>query len=203
MYSSCVRGDDNCAVDRVNRTNCKKCRLAKCFKIGMKGDKVAHRKNKMKKQNKAKSESDSSQLRITIDISPGSSVSEPLVTDPSGLETGGQLDATQENQDAVDICDIAEECVLEEFSATFTALTDDHLNCIIYEMMPSPKLTIEEEYRICEFEAAKEYLLVNIGKSLEQQIPNLREGLSMFFHAITVGIPFDYQKQLRFMHRSR
>ena len=36
----CSRKTDNCQVDAVSRTNCKKCRLKKCLAIGMKPEKV-------------------------------------------------------------------------------------------------------------------------------------------------------------------
>ena len=164
----------------MSRTNCKKCRLAKCFQIGMKKDKVAQRKNKTRKQNIKESE---------ISVSPSSN-------------RYSRTDSVEES-DCVDICELAEECILQEITDNFSPEKDQHLSNIIYEMMPSPKLTIEEEFRICEFEAVKEYLLVNIWKSLEQQIPNLKEDISLFLYAITMGIPIDFQKQLNFMQRRR
>ena len=194
-YTLCVRGDDDCLVDKVNRTNCKKCRLARCFKIGMKGDKVAHRKNKPRKKNKTGDGGDGdngSQITIRIDISPGETLSESESTVTNGGET-------------VDICEIAEKCVLEELSTPMTGgeAEADQLSSILQELLPSPLLTIEEEFRICELEAAKEFLMVNIFRSLEQQIPNLKDGISMFFFAITMGFPFDFRKQLSFMKRKR
>jgi len=39
-YRFCSRKTDNCQVDAVSRTNCKKCRLKKCLAIGMKPEKV-------------------------------------------------------------------------------------------------------------------------------------------------------------------
>ena len=32
-YDKCIRGGDNCIVDVVTRTNCKKCRLKRCFEV--------------------------------------------------------------------------------------------------------------------------------------------------------------------------
>ena len=32
---TCVRGTFGCAVDAVTRTNCKRCRLAKCLRVGL------------------------------------------------------------------------------------------------------------------------------------------------------------------------
>ena len=175
----CARGKGECLVDRVTRTNCKKCRLAKCFKIGMKKDKVAHRKNKKRKQN----------IKVS-EISGSQSFKESSRTD-------------SEKSECVDICELAEECILQELKDNFSPEKDQYLRNIIYEMLPSPKLTIEEEYRICEFEAVKEYLLLNIWKSLERQIPNLKDHISLFLYAITMGIPIDFQKQLNFMQRKR
>ena len=171
-------------MDQVTRTNCKKCRLAKCFQIGMKKDKVAQRKNKTRKRNIKESE-----------------ISEKSVY-PSSNGSSRTV-SVEEESEYVDICELAEECILQELANNFSPADDQHLSNIIYEMMPSPKLTIEEEYRICEFEAVKEYLLVNIWKSLEQQIPNLKEDISLFLYAITMGIPIDFQKQLSFMQRRR
>ena len=165
-------------MDRVTRTNCKKCRLAKCFKVGMKKDKVARRKNKTRKQNITEKD---------ISVRPSSN---------------GSPDSSEKSE-CVDICELAEECVLQELSHNFNPDEDQNLSSIIYEMMPSPKLTIEEEFRICELEAVKEHLLVNIWKSLEQQIPNLKEDISWFLYALTMGIPIDFQKQLNFMQRRR
>ena len=108
-----------------------------------------------------------------------------------------------EERQRVDICELAEECILQELTTNFSPEDDQHMSNLIYEMMPSPKLTIEEEYRICEFEAMKEHLLLNIWKSLDQQIPNLKEDISLFLYAITMGIPIDFQKQLKFMQRRR
>ena len=170
-------------MDQVTRTNCKKCRLAKCFQIGMKKDKVAQRKNKTRKQN----------IKV-------SKISEISVCSSSN---GSSRTVSVEESECVDICELAEECILQELAKNFSPGEDQHLSNVIYEMMPSPKLTIEEEYRIAEFEAVKEHLLANIWKSLEQQIPNLKEDISLFLYAITMGIPIDFQKQLKFMQRRR
>ena len=40
FWRFCSRKTDNCQVDTVSRTNCKKCRLKKCLAIGMKPEKV-------------------------------------------------------------------------------------------------------------------------------------------------------------------
>ena len=32
-YDVCARGGDNCVIDQVSRTNCKKCRLERCFQV--------------------------------------------------------------------------------------------------------------------------------------------------------------------------
>ena len=148
----------------------------------MKKDKVAQRKNKTRKQNIKDSE-----------------ISDMSVCSSNGSSRTVSVEESQ----CVDICELAEECILQELAKNFSPAEDQHLSNIIYEMMPSPKLTIEEEFRICEFEAVKEYLLVNIWKSLEQQIPNLKKDISFFLYAITMGIPIDFQKQLKFMQRRR
>merc|ERR1719427_2456493 len=36
----CVRGDDLCQVNSITRTNCKRCRYARCLAVGMKPELV-------------------------------------------------------------------------------------------------------------------------------------------------------------------
>ena len=37
---ACVRGDDLCQVNSITRTNCKRCRYARCLAVGMKPELV-------------------------------------------------------------------------------------------------------------------------------------------------------------------
>ena len=71
---------------------------------------------------------------------------------------------TDTDLNRIDIGDIAERCVLEELSGHVTVeeVNLDTLNIdpaaetsTVFQITPSLKLTIEEEYKICELEASK------------------------------------------------
>ena len=133
----------------------------------MKTDKVAHRKNKSRKQ-KAPGQSTSSpqhsEVRF-ISFSPPSAASSSDTREEAGLDTRlVEVTDTDTDLNRIDIGDIAERCVLEELSGHVTVeeVNLDSLNIdpaaetsTVFQITPSLKLTIEEEYKICELEASK------------------------------------------------
>ena len=135
----------------------------------MKTDKVAHRKNKSRKQ-KAPGQSTSfpqhSEAEVQfISFSPPSAASSSDTREEAGLDTRlVEVTDTDTDLNSIDIGDIAERCVLEELSGHVTVeeVNLDTLNIDpaaetspVFQITPSLKLTIEEEYKICELEASK------------------------------------------------
>lgn len=116
----------------------------------------------------------------------------------------------------VDICDIAERCVLEEIGGDVN-VDDVNINLdletlefdmdpgALFQITPSIKLTIEEEYKICEIEAAKDLVLRSIFQILIENIPNFKESLSLFLYSRALGVSFDMttEKILTLMRKCR
>ena len=133
----------------------------------MKTDKVAHRKNKSRKQ-KTPGQSTSSPKKAEvqfISFSPASAASSSDTREEAGLDTRlVEVTDTDTDLNRIDIGDIAERCVLEELSGHVTVeeVNLDSLNIDpatetspVLQITPYLKLTIEEEYKICELEASK------------------------------------------------
>jgi len=210
-YDKCIRGGENCVVDVVTQTNCKKCRLKKCFEIGMRPDKVAQRKNKSRKPKSPKQFSIVSVASASPASTSSSESKETLSIED--IELIASVDQNDTLND-VDICDIAERCVLEELGGDVNVddvnIDIDTLNLsidpgAILQITPSLKLTIEEEYKICEIEAAKDLVVNSFHQTLIENVPNFQESISLFLYSISLGVSFDMttEKILTLMRKCR
>lgn len=203
-YDLCARGKDNCEIDQVSRTNCKKCRLKKCFEIGMKSDKVAQRKNKPRKPKAVKSkpgEEDGVSSPSTSEGSPAS------FTSTDSKEQDQDFVQTQSN---VDICDIAENCVLEEMISNVNVEEIECLNDVsqlVFEVVPSATmLTLDDEFKICEMEAMKSTLFITFFETLREALPNFLKCTSLMLRSHSLGIQMPFmttERLLKFFNRSR
>ena len=185
--------------------------------IGMRPDKVAQRKNKSRKPKSPKQD-----VRMNVASSPASTISSSESKD-SPIESPSiddiELIASVNPSDdfnVVDICDIAERCVLEEIGGDVN-VDDVDINFdlgspefdidpgALFQITPSLKLTIEEEYKICEIEAAKDLVVRSIFKTLVENVPNFQESLSLFLYSRALGVNFDMtaEKVLNMMRKCR
>ena len=178
----------------------------------MKPDKVAQRKNKSRKPKSPKQDS-----RMNIASSPASTSSSESKESHS-VDDIELIASVNPNDDfnVVDICDIAERCVLEEIGGDVN-VDDVNINldletlefdmdpAALFQITPSIKLTIEEEYKICEIEAAKELVLRSIFQILVENVPNFQESLSLFLYSRALGVSFDMttEKMLTIMGKCR
>jgi len=205
-YDTCARGGDDCVVDIVSRTNCKKCRLMKCFEIGMKTEKVAKRKNKPRK---LKGIQDNEPKPIGVEEEEHLSTGSPVESNSSGdsyesvTEDVFLVIPDSSGDNTIDICDIAERCVLEELSSNVNAdeimntsnIDDDYTSNTnfgsIMDLMPSIKFTIEEEYRLCELEATRDLLCKTVFETLSDGIPMFKESIGKLMLSRAMGIQID------------
>ena len=179
----------------------------------MKPDKVAQRKNKSRKPKSPKQDS-----RMNIASSPASTSSSESKESPLSVDDIELIASVIPNDDfnVVDICDIAERCVLEEIGGDVN-VDDVNINFdletleldmdpeALFQITPSIKLTIEEEYKICEIEAAKELVLRSLYQILVENVPNFKESISLFLYSRALGVSFDLttEKILTLMKKCR
>ena len=179
----------------------------------MKPDKVAQRKNKSRKPKSPKQDS-----RMNIASSPASTSSSESKESPASVDDIELIASVIPNDDfnVVDICDIAERCVLEEIGGDVN-VDDVNINFdletleldmdpeALFQITPSIKLTIEEEYKICEIEAAKELVLRSLYQILVENVPNFKESISLFLYSRALGVSFDLttEKILTLMKKCR
>ena len=178
----------------------------------MKPDKVAQRKNKSRKPKSPKQDS-----KMNIASSPASTSSSESKESPSvdDIELIASVNP-DDDFNVVDICDIAERCVLEEIGGDVN-VDDVNINFdletleldmdpeALFQITPSIKLTIEEEYKICEIEAAKELVLRSLYQILVENVPNFKESISLFLYSRAFGVSFDFttEKILTLMSKCR
>jgi len=193
-YRFCSRKTDNCQVDAVSRTNCKKCRLKKCLAIGMKPEKV----DRVRKKRALK-------LEVEIKTEDTQENSESELSSSSGPETGtsplqqGMMDRLVleplepvpprrgwGSRTGVDLGRLAEECVAEGPALTWqnTPATQTHhpVNTIVqtrhpvivFNGDPEFELTFEEDFRIHELLVRKDNVLDSFY-SLLSEMPKFHE----------------------------
>ena len=56
------------------------------------------------------------------------------------------------------------------------------------------KLTMEEEFRICELEVNRGHLIESFFRTLENKVPNFRIGIQLMLYSVTLGVSFDLDK---------
>ena len=163
-------------------------------KIGMRPDKVARRKNKSRKP---KSPNQNSPVNITSSEFRGS----PSLDDIELIAATGH---PSDEFNVVDIGEIAERCVLEEIGGDvdvddlninldFDTLEFDEDPESLFLITPSLKLTIEEEYKICEIEAAKDLLIKSFSQTILENVPNIQEYVSLCLYSVALGVTFDFK----------
>ena len=177
----------------------------------MRPDKVAQRKNKSRKPKSPKQFSVVSVASASPASTSSSESKETLSIED--IELIASVDQSDTLND-VDICDIAERCVLEELGGDVNVddvnIDIDTLNLsidpgAILQITPSLKLTIEEEYKICEIEAAKDLVVNSFHQTLIENVPNFQESISLFLYSISLGVSFDVttEKILTLMRKCR
>ena len=170
----------------------------------MKTEKVAKRKNKPRKLKGIK-DCETKLSRNCEEEHPP--VGSPVESHSSGdsndsvTEDVFLVDQVSTDPNIIDICDIAERCVLEELSSNVN--TDEIIMDIsndlesssscsaIMDLMPSIKFTIEEEYRLCELQASKELLTKAMVETWCEGVPNFREKIGMMLFSKSMGISLD------------
>ena len=162
----------------------------------MRPDKVAQRKNKSRKP---KSPNQNSPVNIT---------SSEFRESPS-LDDIELIAATGHPSDefnVVDIGEIAERCVLEEIGGDvdvddlninldFDTLEFDEDPESLFLITPSLKLTIEEDYKICEMEAAKDFLIKSFSQTIVENVPSIQEHASLCLYSVALGVTFDLKAE--------
>jgi len=101
-YSNCSRKTDRCVVDAVNRTNCKKCRLQKCLKVGMKPEKVDHIRRKAKFDKVGGNGKIAEKIKQVEEVATFHDVEQNSPESSEGSDGG------------IDICALVEECIYNE-----------------------------------------------------------------------------------------
>ena len=174
---------------------------------------MAQRKNKSRKPKSPKQD-----FRINLaNSSPASTSSAESKETPTidDIELIATVDPGDEFN-VVDICDIAERCVLEEIGGDVN-IDDVNINLdldtlefdidpeSIFQITPSLKLTIEEEYKICEIEAAKDLIIKSVFQTLIENVPKFQESISLFLYSRALGVSFDMtpEKVLSMMRKCR
>ena len=165
----------------------------------MRSDKVAQRKNKSRKPKSPKQD-----VRMNlVTSSPASTSSSESKESPSidDIELIATVDQ-RDNLKIVDISDIAERCVLEEIGGDVN-VDDVDLNFdldspefdidpeALFQITPSLKLTIEEEYKICEIEASEDLVVRSLFQTLVESVPDFQESISLFLYSRALGVSFD------------
>ena len=157
---------------------------------------MAQRKNKSRKPKSPKQD-----FRINLaNSSPASTSSAesketPIIDD---IELIATVDPGDEFN-VVDICDIAERCVLEEIGdqdddEDFDSLHTEQIEqntVALFPMIPLLKLTIEEEYKICEIEASEDLVVRSLFQTLVESVPDFQESISLFLYSRALGVSFD------------
>jgi len=186
-YRYCSRKTDNCVVDTVSRTNCKKCRFQKCLKVGMKPEKVDRVRKKAKliktevkeeiadeieqgeefalfRESKRKTSVNSSDSSTSIDIN--ALVEECIfeeVTSPDETDYLS-LPVTLDEGDSVSIMHIEE----ESFKKENESYELQHPSVIV-RSPPVFSLTFEEDFKIHELLVRKENLFDGIWQTFMEQ----------------------------------
>ena len=165
-------------------------------KIGMRSDKVAQRKNKSRKPKSPKQDVKMSLVTSSpASTSSSESKESPSINDIELIATVDQSD----NFKIVDISDIAERCVLEEIGdqddgEDFDSLHTEQIEqntVALFPMIPLLKLTIEEEYKICEIEASEDLVVRSLFQTLVESVPDFQESISLFLYSRALGVSFD------------
>ena len=138
----------------------------------MRPDKVAQRKNKSRKPKSLKQDS-----RMNM------ACSSPASTSIS------------------DICDITDKkYVLEEIVNVDGANINLDIDTLeidldpagsLFQITPALKFTIEEEFKICEIEAANDHVVKSLFQTLVENVPNFQESISLFLYSKAMGVSFD------------
>ncbi|XP_064631372.1 nuclear hormone receptor HR96-like isoform X2 [Lineus longissimus] len=136
--------DEKCKMDISNRRFCKRCRLKKCFEIGMRKEYILTEEEKMKKRQKI----DENRSRSPWD-GPGSTQSQPpRKMAANGLETNCRSSA---NTCTIDVDSEPREVILERKNGTLSPKTQ---NAEVTSSQPRRQLLAEEESMIEEIKAA-------------------------------------------------
>jgi len=196
-YRFCSRKTDNCQVDTVSRTNCKKCRLKKCLAIGMKPEKVDRvRKKRALKLEELEVKTEDTRENSESELSGAEAGSSPLqqvglterlVLEP--LEPVPRLSKWRSHP-GVDLGRLAEECVAEgpsrvwpnpaplveslSQSPTVNTIVQSRHPVIVFNSDPEFELTFEEDFRIHELLVRKDNVLDSFY-SLVSQMPKFHE----------------------------
>eukprot|EP00092_Neocalanus_flemingeri_P009419 GFUD01010133.1.p1 GENE.GFUD01010133.1~~GFUD01010133.1.p1 ORF type:complete len:492 (+),score=107.38 GFUD01010133.1:80-1555(+) len=217
-YGKCARDTDSCVVDQVNRTNCKKCRLQKCVEIGMKPEKVLKNRNTIKESTKASILiKESAQDFQRFIFHPEPTCLTPLSLDSSEDSSGESLNANEKdenNENSIDICALAEICVLEELKQVENSkhiktvndqeepVTDNYCLLTSY-ISPGLELTFEEEFKIHELEVMKENLLDGFFK-ITLEVPHYFEHFSSVLISWSLGLcTVSPKRMLTFLNNKR
>jgi len=172
----------------------------------MRQDKVAQRKNKSRK------------LKVTDKVTTNNVSASPAGSSSScdSNENESMFDEQEfENKEQIDICDIAEQCVMEEIrpdnditdlvNVETLDIDEDILSNIFIDLVPSLKLTMEEEFRICELEVNKDHLIESFFSTLGKQHPRFINCMQLMIYSVTLGMSFDLttSKLLRFRQSAK
>ena len=162
----------------------------------MKPDKVAQRKNKPRKPKVVKTISEQ-----TVDSSPRS--------DTSSECKDYDCDIVENDVKTLDICDIAESCVLEEMINNVRMedieVIETEGSPLSYQILPSNNLTIYEEFKICEMEATKDLVYKSLVDTLKAALPNFGYCTYKLLISLVTGkkIELTTEKMLKFFNRMR
>jgi len=104
-YKTCSRKTDRCVVDAVNRTNCKKCRLQKCLKVGMKPEKVDRNRRKTKCDKLGGNGVIAEKIIQVEDVAMFHDVKQ------------SSPESSEDSDGSIDICALVEECIFDEMKS--------------------------------------------------------------------------------------
>ena len=100
-----------------------------------------------------------------------------------------------------DICDITDKrYVLEEIVNVDDVNINPDLDDLeidldpagaLFQITPALKLTIEEEFKICEAEAANDHVVKSLFQTLVENVPDFQESISLFLYSKALGVSFD------------
>ena len=138
----------------------------------MKPDKVAQRKNKSRKPKSPKHD-------FGMNIASSSPTSTPI----------------SDNCDITDKRYVLEEIVYVDDDNINPDLDDLEIDLdpagALFQITPALKLTIEEEVKICEVEAANDHVVKSLFQTLIENVPNFQESISLFLYSKALGVSFD------------